>query len=80
MCRDEHDIIDMRPGRYYVTVRDGGRHGYLLGPYDTHQEALENVERGRDLANDADSRAHWYAFGTGRLQDETATVASIFGK
>jgi len=71
---------DPRPGRYYVTVIDGARHGYLLGPYETHRQALDNVARGRDLANAADPRAHWYAFGTGRLKDETATVPSVFGQ
>jgi hypothetical protein len=76
---DEHDILDHRPGRYYVSVRDGARHGYLLGPYDTHQEALDNVDRGNQLACQADGRAHWYAFGTCRLADGTSTVASVFG-
>lgn len=77
---DEHCIIDHRPGRYYVTVRDQDRYGYLLGPYDSHQEALENVERGNRLACAAEARAHWYAFGTGRLSDEAATVAAVFGR
>jgi hypothetical protein len=80
MRADEHAIIDHRPGRYYVTVRDGDRHGYLLGPYDSHLEALENVDRGNRLAGEADGRAHWYAFGTGRLADDTPTVASVFGR
>ena len=51
---------------FYVSVidREGGRKGILLGPYETHQEALDNVRRGRNLACDADGRAHWYGFGT----------------
>lgn len=77
---DEHDIIDDRPGRYYVTVRDGQRHGFLLGPYDSHLEALENTDRGKALAEKADPRAHWYAFGTARLADDTSTVGTVFGR
>ena len=51
---------------FYVSVidREGGRRGILLGPYDTHQEAVDNVRRGRGLACDADQRGVWYAYGT----------------
>ncbi len=49
---------------FYVSVIDGGRKGVLLGPYETHQEALDEVRRGRRLAEDADCRAAFYAFGT----------------
>lgn len=77
---DEHDIIDDRPGRYYVSVRDGARHAFLLGPYDSHLEALENVDRGRRLANEADPRAAWYAFGTARIDDTGATKPGLFGR
>lgn len=31
---------------YYVTVKDGPRTGFLLGPYDTHAEALAQLNRG----------------------------------
>jgi len=63
------DLIGWRQARpeqigYYVSVIDGRRRGALLGPYGTHDEALENVQRGRNLAYDADPRSHWYAFGT----------------
>ena len=78
---DEAQIINEQPGRYYVTVRnDAGAHRYLLGPYDSHLEALENVDRGNRLACEADARAHWYSFGTARLMDGTATVGSLFGR
>lgn len=52
---------------YYVTVRDAGRTGFLLGPYAEHADALANVERGKALAEAANSRAFWYAFGTSSL-------------
>jgi hypothetical protein len=71
--------IDARPGHYYVTVQDGARTGYLLGPYASHADALREVDRGNSLAYNADPRAHWYSFGTGRLRDGVAPVASVFG-
>ena len=49
---------------FYVTVIDGPRKGILLGPYDTHREALDNVSHGRNLAESADPRVAFYAFGT----------------
>lgn len=52
---------------YYVTARYGKAVAYLLGPYDTHAEALSNIERGTQLANDADPRAAFAAFGTVKL-------------
>jgi hypothetical protein len=76
---DPDEAPDTRPGRYYVTVREGNRHGYLLGPYDTHAEALSHVQRGSEYAAGVDVKAHWYAFGTGRLRDDAETVKSVFG-
>lgn len=49
---------------YYVTVRDGGRTGFLLGPYLSRAEALANVERGKNLAATANGYAWFYAYGT----------------
>lgn len=49
---------------FYVSVMDGRRKGILLGPFDTHQEALDNVRRGRQLVQDAYVGAAFYAFGT----------------
>lgn len=57
----------MEARSYYVTVQDAGRTGFLLGPYDEHAGALANVERGRGLAEAANSRAVFYAFGTSSL-------------
>lgn len=70
---------------FYVSVVDGGRHGYLLGPYDTHEAALANVDRGKAGAHEVDDRAHWYGYGTckvtaptlptGRLNDRLGLTA-----
>lgn len=56
---------------FYVTVRDYGRSGKLLGPYGTHTEALAMVETGRALAKEADSDAHWYSYGTAKVTAPT---------
>jgi len=64
---------------YYVSVRDGNRTGYLLGPYPTHADALANVERGKGLANGANSWAVFYTYGTCSLPRGTA-VKTVFGQ
>lgn len=60
-CGREHDPAL----RFYVTVRDGpDRWAALLGPFETHTEALGKVDLGRELARQADPRAAFYAYGT----------------
>ncbi len=63
--------------RYYVTVKDGGRTGWLLGPFLTHGRALSHVSRAKRLANDADPRAAFYAFGTASAPAEYA-IKTVF--
>jgi hypothetical protein len=65
-------------GDFYVTVRDAGRTGFLLGPYDDVRDALANVDRGAKLAKDANSRAVFYAYGTSRLPMGT-NAKTVFG-
>jgi hypothetical protein len=64
---------------YYVTVRDDGRTGFLLGPYATHKAALTQVDRGRKLADEATPWAAFYAFGTSSVPAGT-DVKTVFGK
>ena len=68
-CR-YHDVDSL----FYVTVVDGPRVGFLLGPYASHQDAINNVDRGRELANGADAFAHFYSFGTASIKQERKTV------
>lgn len=59
---------DPRPGSYYVSVQDGARFALLLGPFrDNHAGALAMVDKVRAAACEQDARAHWYAFGTCRM-------------
>jgi hypothetical protein len=62
---------------FYVTVINADRVGYLLGPYDTHEEALERVAEGRRRAEAADRWAHFYAFGTARSE---RVIKTVFGR
>lgn len=65
--------------KYYVTVVDAGRVGFLLGPYDTLEEAETNVSRGRELACQANQWAHFYAFGCASLPEEKQPK-TVFGR
>ena len=61
-------IPDTRPGNYYVTVRDGERYDFLAGPFtDGHQAAIDLVDRCREITEGLDPWAHFYAFGTARI-------------
>jgi hypothetical protein len=46
----------------HTTVREGIV--TLLGPYESHAEAMENVKRGRELAIEHDRRSVFDGFGT----------------
>jgi hypothetical protein len=78
---------DDRPGWYYVTIRDGPRHGLLAGPFkDDHPAALAMVDQVRKIAQAVNSRAVFAAFGTswspvdqgpGRLHDGTGWTDTV---
>lgn len=71
---------DPRPGSYYVSVQDGARSALLLGPFPTHQEALDMVEPVRAKGNELDPRAAFYAFGTARLRDDGIAIGGNLNK
>ena len=64
---------------FYVTVIDGPRTGFLLGPYDTHKEALDKVDRGRQLAQEVNDWAWFYAYGTASAPHGT-NIKTVFEK
>lgn len=71
----QRPVID--PSRvFYVSARLDGRHAFILGPFETHTEALECVPDGRSLACERDSsqRASWASYGTCSVPRETAVV------
>lgn len=72
--------VDVIPNQgFYVTIRNGKRMGWLLGPYSTHDEALANVERGKELAIAADPFAVFYWFGTARFIRRAKMPSGVFG-
>ena len=82
-CADssaKQDIDDLDAVFFVSCIEDEGEHRrlMLLGPYDTHAEALRNVDHGRKLA-EQDPKAHWYYFGTCSMAKETETKG-VFGK
>lgn len=62
---------------FYVSVIDAGKHGLLLGPYPTKEEAEQQVKRARQLAEEVDPWSVFYAFGTCGMLVERKTR---FGK
>ncbi len=50
----------------------------VLGPYATHQEAIDNVERGTKMVYDRYNDAPWYSYGTAKMEGETLPK-SVFG-
>lgn len=68
-CVWQGDIVDPKPGNYYVSCVDGGRMLLLLGPFVQHADALAQVEAVRKLAGQLDPWSHFYSFGTVGLAD-----------
>lgn len=63
---------------FYCTVMSDTQTAALLGPYPTQEEAKENLGRGKQLANDADPWAAFYAFGTASAVKGTS-LKTVFG-
>lgn len=61
---------------FFVSVQSGAKAGFLAGPYTTHTGALVHVEAARQMAEAADPRAPWYAFGTCQAP---ADLTPVFG-
>lgn len=53
---------------FYVTIKDGAKHGLLYGPFTTHRGALENVQQVCNKAHEINSGDAAFAeFGTASL-------------
>jgi hypothetical protein len=72
-------VIDNRPGHYYVSMMDGPKNCLLLGPFASHMSALLRVEQARKRAIGLDPWAHFYAFGTCRVDVENPPEARLNG-
>lgn len=58
---------DSRSGHYYVSCINGAKKALVTGPYDSHAEALADVERVRTAAGKLDPKCDFYAWGTARI-------------
>lgn len=65
-----HDAAnpDHRPGPYFVSAIDGSEAYIMAGPYGTHAQALADVDRARQIADQHDRRAWFMAWGTCRIE------------
>lgn len=79
---------DTKPGDYYVSVRDGSRTALALGPFrDDHASALVRVDDVRRHVQERSPDAHWWSFGTCRLDASddnplgrlNGSLAELFG-
>ena len=63
---DQIPIVDPSRQFYVSATYDETQREFvvLLGPFETHQEALDLVATARRLAEIVDPRACWYAYGT----------------
>ena len=57
---------------YYVSIIDGERWALILGPFRTHQEALDMVDKARDVGCEIDRKSHFYGWGTCKVADGRA--------
>lgn len=69
-CCDVDHSKDAPGSRYFVSAIDGTRRALVAGPYQTHGEALGDVEAARAVAYELDGRSHFYAWGTARTCEE----------
>lgn len=67
------------PGAYYVSAADGPSWWKMAGPYDTHAEALENVDRALKITDEKDrsGRAWFMGWGTVRMPDGTTEPGNL---
>lgn len=69
---------DGQARNFFVSVKDGDRTGFLLGPYETLEAAEANKQRGRTLAEGADTHAVFYSYGVSSAS-KTVAIRTVFG-
>lgn len=68
---------DQRPGDYFVSAIDAGKYALLSGPYKKHEDALADVVTVKRISDAHDGRAHWWSFGTCRLEPKSGRVGTL---
>ena len=64
-------------GGYYVTAVDAGKVFYMAGPYQTHREALADVDKALHIAYKHDGRAWFMSWGTVRRKDDYREMGTL---
>ncbi|KKM99239.1 hypothetical protein LCGC14_1149780 [marine sediment metagenome] len=54
---------------FYVSVVDGNRYALLAGPFKTHKESLDMVDKVKDKGQELDRKGVFYAFGTVKMEN-----------
>ncbi len=77
-ANDADQQPDDQPGDYFISAIDGHRHALVSGPYvNDHAAALRDVAECRQLLEDVDPKASFYAFGTCRLPPESQRIGFL---
>ena len=53
---------------YYVSIIDGKKFNAVAGPFQTHQEALDQVEPARRVGAKVDPKSWFYGWGTVKME------------
>lgn len=68
----DQEVVINPDRRFYVSVVDGSRYGFLIGPFKLHQTALSIVDDVSKLTQERYPWSHFYSFGTCSLPKESA--------
>ena len=71
VCVCEQPLCTGEGGGYYATAVYSGRAVYLLGPFDTHEEALAEQPRSEAIVRKEyahDPHLPWFGYGTARVK------------
>ena len=70
----EKAVCSLEPGSYYISATDAGRFFLVAGPYPTHREALDDVDRAKTITEFSTSgRSFFWSWGTTRMADDYTT-------
>jgi len=54
---------------YYVSIIDGDQFNTVVGPFQTHQEALDMVEPARKIGSKVDWKSWFYGWGAVKMKN-----------
>lgn len=66
----------LRGGFYVSAIKDNRAYALLLGPFETHREALDRVRPVTDFTLERKAESHWWFFGTCRVDPAKGTLPS----